>query len=239
MPAPAEPAYLEPVAPDSTVGVWTRVSFAALIVVLAVEALSWFIDVGAGVDWVPLGFSVVVAPWAIWTWSRRNEVNPAALFIAAFCTFVLAALAPTVGAALVAALVLAAAAEETVYRVAVPVAVLFAAQRLGVRRHADLLAGAFAVVIFSFLPGHVAQMAQLGPLPWAALAIMWLWMLWRGMPVWVVALSHAALNTAAAALDEGASPLWWSAVVGVPVLTVAAWGAWSDRRERQAATAAT
>lgn len=212
---------------------WRSAPLWVAAAIAAVEALSW----GAGLWWqvgdVPLSPSAALGLVVVAVYARRGRLGAPAVPIVAFLAVAVLCAAVYSGTGTPVALVAAAAGEESVYRLALPLLVAALLRRAGAPRPVPCLAAVASVsVLFAFLPGHVAQFATspLGPVPWIGLSVMWMWMLWRGASIVVVAAHHTALNCVAFSTSAGASPLLWTAAVVVPALT---WMVLEGRRDRR------
>jgi hypothetical protein len=207
----------------------------ALVCEAAAWLLSWYVDV----EWVPLAVPLLWTSAAVaWNlWANRSSATATTVCVMAGAWLVAAvAVSAWIDVDVAIALVVSASAEEVVYRVAIPAVIVVALRAAGVgATPAFITAAAVATVIFAHLPGHLAQSSGglLGGLPWAAMSAMWFWMLWRGLPLVVPVLCHAAFNMGAAALAGGA-PLWTrqAALIGVVAAFVAA-EMWRDRAVTQ------
>lgn len=202
----------------------------AAVTVIAVEVAAWVWFAAGGhwahAGWVPLTPTVAAGVVAMWAWRNLNTPDGApkvAYAVAAFCVSVLCAATLYIGPTVTIGIVLSAAGEEAVFRVALPAVVAAGLARVGVRAPlAHLGAFAAAAAVFAYMPGHIAQAGATGQLPWFALATMWTLMLrWR-MPLWVPWLSHAAMNAAAAVMLAGGSSLWWPITLFMPMIALVA-----------------
>lgn len=227
-------SWLDPAGPPA----WGALPLWAAAVVVAAEAASWWFDLWVYPGGVPLSPAAVVGGGAVAMSARRARWGlPAVPLLSLFAVAALGALVQ-LGPVVPMALAMAAAGEEAVYRLGVPVLVVWVLRRFG---WGGLLVPAVAVgtatAVFAFLPGHAEQFSSspLGPLPWVAVAVLWAWMLWRGMSIAVVAYHHAALNCVAFSVGAGAPSWWWTAAVAVPSLGWMAAEAYRDRNEQLAA----
>lgn len=119
-------------------------------------------------------------------------------------------------------LAIAAAFEETVFRLALPVCVWQLARVLGLPGASPALAAATAVATFAVMPGHVAQMTSPAALlPFTCLALLLLGIVWIGRDPLLAVVVHLGVNAWTLAATYGAVPAvagrLGTAVIVVPV----------------------
>lgn len=119
-------------------------------------------------------------------------------------------------------LVTAAAFEETVFRVALPVCAWHVLRAIGLTRVAPAGAALVAVATFAVMPGHVAQMASpTAAVPFVCLAVLLLGVVWLGRDPLLAVVVHLAVNAWMLAAAVGDVPPVWArlgtALVVVPV----------------------
>jgi hypothetical protein len=96
--------------------------------------------------------------------------------------------------------------EEVAFRLAIPLLVLVALRQLGVRRRNGLIVGcAVSVVLFTLLPGHVAQFRDgLTPFVFVAFALVTTYVVWRGGLLWPAICAHITVDVLALEMAVGA-----------------------------------
>lgn len=214
-------------------GLWALTPMWAAVAVATAEAFTWLWDRWWVVGGVPLAPSAAVGLVAVAALARRGRLDASAVPIAVFLAVAVPLAAVYSSPQTPFALAAAAAGEEASYRLAVPVLVATVLRRCGLPQPVPAAAAMVAAaLLFAYLPGHVAQFdsSPLGPAPWIGLAVLWVWMLWRGTSIAVVAAHHAAMNCVAFSTDAGAPQWVWTVSVVVPALT---WMVLEGRRDRR------
>ena len=176
---------------------------------------------------------------ALATWQHTRPAPPAAWLIIAAVLPAAALAYAYAGVPAVVGMLPVAASEEAVFRVAVPLLVAaaftsWASSWPAARGLPAPVAVILASVVFTLMPGHVAQWSTspTGPAPWIALSVLWSGMLLRGFPLAAVMAHHALVDLAALAVANGAPAHTWTVFLVVPVLAAVILEYVRDRRER-------
>lgn len=153
------------------------------------------------IAWVPQGWATGPAIWLLAHTARHSQpasrTTSRSVTVGLVAIGLIAACVTDQPTTLWASHALAAATEEAVYRIAVPVLTI---RWLHVRPTTAAIA---ATVIFAIQPGHLAQ-GQLAVAHIAMLGGLLLWAMWRTQTVWPAVAGHVALNVVARAHETGA-----------------------------------
>jgi len=212
---------------------WTDTPVWLVVSLSVLELLSWWggwwVD-AAGIPLSPV--AAVGLPVALWV-SRRSWRSSTTVVSLCLLVTVSGTAVGVVGLGRIAALLASAGAEETVFRLALPAVVVLGCARRKVPPPVALVAAvSVTTVLFTVMPGHVAQWggSMWGPLPWAAMSLLWCWMLWRGAALVACVAVHAAMNVAASVVIEGGPQWMWTVTVAVGIAGLVASEAWRDSR---------
>jgi hypothetical protein len=203
--------------------------------------------VAAEVTWIAFGFhlawgptmpvlpSAIVVPALALLWVRAlgpvtagsgTLARPATTGLALVLGVVAAAAMATAGWAVTVELALASAAEEVVYRVALPVAIVALARRWLAPQPAAWMGVALSCLAFTLLPGHLIQLVAGGPavvVTFVGMTALWALVLWSTGSLGLVVTVHVVVNLSVLPVEAGALPLSWRAVTVVGVLILLAW----------------
>ncbi len=203
---------------------------------LAAEA-AW-LGFGVSLAWgptMPILLSALAAPVAAWLWGRdlrpvsamvRGYARAPAVVLAALAVVVMVLAVHATGWTVAVELAFASAAEEVVYRVALPVVLVSVARRWLAPQPAVWVAVGSSCVVFSLLPGHLDQLVRAGPVvavTFVGMAALWGVVLWSTGSLWLVVAVHALVNLTVLPVEAGVLEAGWRAGVTVSILLVLVW----------------
>lgn len=208
------------------------------VAIVAVVAEAAWVGLGLHLGWgptMPVPLSAAVAPVVALLWVRQlagiraeahTDVWVPVAVLAGVAGLVLVVAISSSGWAFTVELALASAAEEVVYRVALPVVLVALARRWLPSQAATWTALGGSCLVFSLLPGHLGQLVGAGPavvMTFVGTSLLWAVVLWTTGSLGLVVTVHALVNLAVLPVEAGVVGPAWRAGIMILLLLCLAW----------------